>query len=156
MTCEWLSSGCALIPVAILPVTDVTPTAGSARVVHDGAMTLPQSWFARDARGWTCGPPDSGAAAFHRGLPGYAATPLAQAPGLAAELGVGRLFVKDESARFDLRAFKFLGESWAGFRAVAARTGYAGPPALDGLRAQLRGRESAGQADLALVTATDG
>jgi diaminopropionate ammonia-lyase len=95
-------------------------------------MALHQSWFARDARGWTCDPPDSGAAAFHRGLPGYAATPLAEAPGLAAELGVGRLFVKDESARFDLRAFKFLGASWAGFRAVAARTGYAGPTALDG------------------------
>jgi diaminopropionate ammonia-lyase len=114
-------------------------------------------WFARDARGWTCGPPDTGAAAFHRGLPGYAATPLAEAPGLAAELGVGRLFVKDESARFDLRAFKFLGASWAGFRAVAARTGYTGPAALDGLRAHLRGRESAGEGGgLALFTATDG
>ncbi len=115
-----------------------------------------QSWFARDARGWTCGPPDSSAAAFHRGLPGYAPTPLAEAPGLAAELGLGRLFVKDESARFDLRAFKFLGASWAGFRAVAARTGYGGPAELDGLRAHLRGRESAGDAGLALVTATDG
>ena len=119
-------------------------------------MTLPLSWFARDARGWTCEPPDAGAAAFHRGLPGYAATPLAEAPGLAAELGIGRLFVKDESARFDLRAFKFLGASWAGFRAVAARTGYAGPAALDVLRAQLRERGTAGQAGLALVTATDG
>jgi diaminopropionate ammonia-lyase len=57
-------------------------------------MTLHQSWFARDAREWTCEPPDSGAAAFHRRLPGYAATPLVEAPGLAAELGVGRLFVK--------------------------------------------------------------
>ena len=118
-------------------------------------MTLHQSWIARDARGWTCEPPDDAAAAFHRRLPGYAATPLAEAPGLAAELGVGRLFVKDESARFDLRAFKFLGASWAGFRAVAARTGYAGPTALDGLVAHLRGRETAA-ADLALVTATDG
>ena len=119
-------------------------------------MTLHQSWIARDARGWTCEPPDGDAAAFHRRLPGYAATPLVEAPGLAAELGVGRLFVKDESARFDLRAFKFLGASWAGFRAVAARTGYAGPTALDGLRAHLRERETAGDADLALVTATDG
>ena len=66
-------------------------------------MTLHQSWFARDSRGWICEPPDGAAAAFHRRLPGYAATPLAQAPGLAAELGLGRLFVKDESARFDLR-----------------------------------------------------
>src|SRR5271170_2086299 len=105
-------------------------------------MTLDQSWYARDARGWTCEPPDGAAAAFHRGLPGYAATPLVEAPGLAAELGVGRLFVKDESARFDLRAFKYLGASWAGFRAVAARTGYAGPATLDGLRAHLRGPDA--------------
>src|ERR1700689_3348411 len=119
-------------------------------------MSPRQSWYAQDARAWVCEPPDGSAAEFHRVLPGYAPTPLAEAPGLAAELGVGRLFVKDESARFDLRAFKFLGASWAGFRAVAARTGYAGPAALDGLRAHLRGRETAGDADLALVTATDG
>ena len=91
-------------------------------------MTLDRSWYARDARGWTCEAPDGDAAAFHRGLPGYAPTPLIEAPALAAELGVGRLFVKDESARFDLRAFKYLGASWAGFRAVAARTGYPGRP----------------------------
>ena len=102
------------------------------------------------------------AAAFHRGLPGYAPTPLVEAPALAAELGVGRLFVKDESARFDLRAFKYLGASWAGFRAVAARTGYTGPATLDGLRSFLTvavpggaGRGAAAGA-LTLVTATDG
>jgi diaminopropionate ammonia-lyase len=32
---------------------------------------------------------------------------------LAAELGLDRLYVKDESHRFGLRAFKFLGASWA-------------------------------------------
>ena len=89
-------------------------------------MTLDRPWYARDTRGWTCEAPDDGAAAFHHGLPGYAPTPLVEAPALAAELGVGRLFVKDESARFDLRAFKYLGASWGGFLAVAARTGYAG------------------------------
>ena len=118
-------------------------------------MTLDQRWYARDTRGWTCEAPDSGAAAFHRGLPGYAPTPLVEAPALAAELGVGRLFVKDESARFDLRAFKYLGASWAGFRAVSARTGYTGPASLDGLRSHLA---SAGAVDgaLTLITATDG
>jgi diaminopropionate ammonia-lyase len=135
-------------------------------------MTLDRSWYATDARGWTCEAPDEGAAAFHRGLPGYAPTPLVEAPALAAELGVGRLFVKDESARFDLRAFKFLGASWAGFRAVAASTGYTGPASLDRLRAFLAdsgaadgpgglgrggcaGAES-GPAGLTLITATDG
>jgi len=125
-------------------------------------MTPDRSWYARDARDWTCEAPDGGAAAFHRGLPGYAPTPLVEAPALAAELGVGRLFVKDESARFDLRAFKYLGASWAGFRAVAARTGYTGPATLDGLRSFLAeaasGPASTETADgtLTLITATDG
>jgi diaminopropionate ammonia-lyase len=119
-------------------------------------MTRDQRWYARDARGWTCEPPDDGAAAFHRGLPGYAPTPLVEAPARAADLGVGRLFVKDESARFDLRAFKYLGASWAGFRAVSARTGYAGPAALDGLRSHLRSIGAAVAGGLTLVTATDG
>jgi diaminopropionate ammonia-lyase len=115
-------------------------------------MPLTESWYARDARAWTCEEPDAGAAEFHRRLPGYAPTPLTEAPGLAAEIGAGRLFVKDESARFDLRAFKFLGASWAGFLAVARRSGYAGPASLDGLRAHLATADSG----LALVTATDG
>src|ERR1700744_5572743 len=98
-------------------------------------MTLHRPWYARDARDWTGPPPPADAAAFHRALPGYVPTPLTEAPGLAAELGVGRLLVKDESARFDLRAFKYLGASWAGFRAVAARTGDTGPASLGGPRA---------------------
>jgi diaminopropionate ammonia-lyase len=124
-------------------------------------MTLDRSWYARDARGWTCEAPDDDAAAFHRALPGYAPTPLVEAPALAAELGVGRLFVKDESARFDLRAFKYLGASWAGFRAVAARTGYTGPATLEGLRSFLAPAVPGGDAGrrfgaLTLITATDG
>jgi diaminopropionate ammonia-lyase len=117
-------------------------------------MTLDQWWCATDTRDWTCEAPDGAAAAFHRGLPGYTPTPLVEAPALAAELGVGRLFVKDESARFDLRAFKYLGASWAGFRAVAARSGYPGPATLDGLRSQLALADRLG--GLTLITATDG
>ena len=125
-------------------------------------MTLDRPWYARDTRGWTCEAPDDDATAFHHGLPGYAPTPLVEAPALAAELGVGRLFVKDESARFDLRAFKYLGASWAGFLAVAARTGYTGAATLDGLRSFLALAARSGAAGgaaggaLTLVTATDG
>jgi diaminopropionate ammonia-lyase len=115
-------------------------------------MTQMPCWYAREARGWTCEAPDAAAAGFHRQLPGYAPSPLTEAPAIAAELGVGRLFVKDESARFDLGAFKFLGASWAGFLAVARRSGYPGPAGLDGLRAHL----AASDVGLALVTATDG
>lgn len=72
------------------------------------------TWFARPAaRTWTCPPVSTGVRDFHAGLPGYAPTPLTERPGLAAELGVGRVFVKDEAARMDLAAFKVLGASWA-------------------------------------------
>jgi diaminopropionate ammonia-lyase len=59
------------------------------------------------------GAPDAAPIAFHRGLPGYAPTPLVAAASLARELGIERLYVKDESSRFGLPAFKFLGASWA-------------------------------------------
>lgn len=60
---------------------------------------------------------------FHRGLPGYAVTPLHALPGLAAALGIGRLMVKDESQRFGLEAFKALGASWAVQRLRENRSG---------------------------------
>ncbi len=50
---------------------------------------------------------------LHRALPGYAPTPLADLPGLAAELGLGQVLVKDESSRFGIDAFKGLGASYA-------------------------------------------
>jgi len=50
---------------------------------------------------------------FHASLPGYQPTPLHVLPGLARGLGVGRIYLKDESPRFGLQAFKALGASWA-------------------------------------------
>lgn len=73
--------------------------------------------------GWACEPPEESAVAFHRELPGYEPTPLHDVPELAQQLGVGRLFVKDESQRFDLGAFKFLGASWAVHRALEQSPG---------------------------------
>ncbi len=88
-------------------------------------------WFARPAaRAWTCAPaPTAGIRAFHTLLPGYAPTPLTQVPAIAAELGVGRVFVKDESARMGLAAFKVLGASWA-VHQVLSRRDAAGPVTL--------------------------
>ncbi|WP_107943212.1 diaminopropionate ammonia-lyase [Metasolibacillus fluoroglycofenilyticus] len=51
--------------------------------------------------------------AFHRSFPQYEATPLAVLDNLAKELNVSKLFVKDESYRFGLNAFKALGGSYA-------------------------------------------
>ncbi len=50
---------------------------------------------------------------FHRSLPGYQATPLVECRELAESLGLRSLFVKDESKRFGLNAFKALGASYA-------------------------------------------
>jgi diaminopropionate ammonia-lyase len=60
---------------------------------------------------------------FHRRLPGYEETPLVEAPALASALGVGKVFVKDESGRLGLPAFKVLGASWAVYKALEERLG---------------------------------
>jgi len=79
-------------------------------------------WFADSSTpDWRCDPPERGAIDLHRTFPGYAPTPLVELPELAAELGLGRLFVKDESHRFDLGAFKFLGAAWAVHRVLETR-----------------------------------
>lgn len=55
--------------------------------------------------------------ALHKLLPGYAPTPMRDAPNTAKRLGVGRVSVKDESSRFGMPAFKILGASYAVYRA---------------------------------------
>ena len=42
---------------------------------------------------------------FHQSFPQYEETPLADLKNLAEELGVGGIYVKDESYRFGLNAF---------------------------------------------------
>ncbi len=50
---------------------------------------------------------------FHETVPDYRATPLVRLDGLAKKLGVKRIYVKDESKRFGLNAFKSLGGIYA-------------------------------------------
>jgi len=50
---------------------------------------------------------------FHKTLSEYSETPLANLKNLAKELGVKGIYVKDESKRFGLNAFKALGASYA-------------------------------------------
>ncbi len=92
------------------------------------------TWYAsrEDASGWTAPAMPDGARTFHRGLPGYAPTPLVDVPALAVELGVGRVLVKDESARLGLPAFKILGASWACERVQADLPGADLVAATDG------------------------
>ncbi len=67
--------------------------------------------------------PSRDAEAFHRGLAGYAPTPVRELPAVAARLGLGAVLVKDESDRLGLPAFKVLGASWAIERALRERPG---------------------------------
>ena len=60
---------------------------------------------------------------FHRSVPGYAPTPLVTLPRLARVLGVGSVYVKDESARFGLKAFKVLGGAYSMARHIANLVG---------------------------------
>lgn len=63
------------------------------------------------------------ARAFHRSFPQYGLTPLAGLPNMAGRLGLGGLWVKDESYRFGLNAFKVLGGSFAMGRYIAQELG---------------------------------
>ena len=63
------------------------------------------------------------ARAFHQSFPQYSVTPLAGLDGMARHLGLGGLYVKDESYRFGLNAFKVLGGSFAMARFIAQQTG---------------------------------
>lgn len=50
---------------------------------------------------------------FHKTLQEYKPTPLIHLPNLAKKYNVGNIYVKDESYRFGLNAFKVLGASYA-------------------------------------------
>lgn len=60
---------------------------------------------------------------FHKSFPQYNETPLVELTQMADYLGLDDFFVKDESYRFGLNAFKVLGGSYAIANYVAERTG---------------------------------
>jgi diaminopropionate ammonia-lyase len=55
---------------------------------------------------------------FHKSIDGYKPTPLVPLPKLALSLGVKEIFVKDESHRYGINAFKGLGASYAIYRFI--------------------------------------
>ena len=94
------------------------------------------------------------ARAFHRSFPQYAPTPLVALPALGARLGLGGLFIKDESPRFGLNAFKVLGGSYAIGRHIAARLGSRPEEMTHAALTGADAREALG--DAVFFTATDG
>jgi diaminopropionate ammonia-lyase len=96
-------------------------------------MVCMMLWYCSPAaRDWTGPFVPSDAHAFHRSLPRFAPTPLVSVPEIAAELGVGRVLVKDESWRLGLPAFKVLGASWACLQVLARHPGVTLVTATDG------------------------
>ena len=94
------------------------------------------------AREWTSSRRNRTPIEFHRSIPGYAATPLVR-----LDAGV---WIKDESNRFGLPAFKVLGASWAINCAISAQLEVAPAQTFSALVERSRGISTT------LVTATDG
>lgn len=65
----------------------------------------------------------SKAQTFHASFPEYQPTPLANLQQLASKLNIGGIYVKDESYRFGLNAFKVLGGSFAIGQYIAKQLG---------------------------------
>ena len=91
---------------------------------------------------------------FHASFPQYAPTPLCDLRRLAEAAGVHRMFVKDESFRFGLNAFKVLGSSYAMGRYLARRAGLSASETTYEKLTSKAFREACG--DITFITATDG
>lgn len=91
---------------------------------------------------------------FHATFKEYKPTPLTGLPSLAKTLGLKSFFVKDESYRFGLNAFKVLGASYAMSSYLARHIG----ASMDGMtREKLSGAETRAKAgDITFITTTDG
>lgn len=91
---------------------------------------------------------------FHSSFPEYSETPLRSLANLADRLGVGGIYVKDESYRFGLNAFKVLGASFAMAKYLAQRLQINIEKLNFATLASPEIREKLGE--ITFVTATDG
>lgn len=91
---------------------------------------------------------------FHESFPQYSKTPLTKLDHMAEYLGVKEVFIKDESYRFGLNAFKVLGGSFAMARYIAKETGRDVSELPYSVLTSDQLREEFGQATF--FTATDG
>lgn len=91
---------------------------------------------------------------FHSSFPNYAPTPLTELRQAAEYLGVGKIFVKDESHRFGLNAFKVLGGGFAIGKYLAKRLNMDISDVSPAVLTDEAVREKIG--DICFITATDG
>lgn len=91
---------------------------------------------------------------YHKSFPMYEKTPLVKLSGMAKKLGVQEMYIKDESFRFSLNAFKVLGGSWAIGNYIKEKTGISDDALSYESLMKPAVREKLG--NLTFVTATDG
>lgn len=91
---------------------------------------------------------------FHASFPMYQETPLTELKRTAEELGLGNIYVKDESYRFGLNAFKVLGGSYAIGSYLAGRLGKTIEEMLYEELISEQTKKALGE--ITFVTATDG
>lgn len=88
---------------------------------------------------------------FHRTFEDYTVTPLVNLKVLAREFGIKSIFVKDESYRFGLNAFKVLGSSFAIGKLLSEKIG------VDCERISFQElKNKISKSEMTFVTATDG
>jgi len=91
---------------------------------------------------------------FHKSYPGYEPTPLWSLENLSSKLGLNSIYVKDESYRFGLNAFKVLGGSYAVAKYISQKINLDGNKiTFETLKSKVV-NEQVG--DITFVTATDG
>lgn len=91
---------------------------------------------------------------YHSTFPDYCPTPLAKLDELASILGIAGMYVKDESYRFGLNAFKGLGGSFCLGRYIAGRLG---KDVKDISFAEITSEETRNKlGQITFITATDG
>ncbi|MGO5072558.1 diaminopropionate ammonia-lyase [Clostridium sporogenes] len=91
---------------------------------------------------------------FHQSFPQFTKTPLVDLSNLAKHLGIAGIYVKDESYRFGLNAFKVLGGSFSMGKYLAKRLG----KDISELSYEKLTSEEARKklGDITFITATDG
>ena len=91
---------------------------------------------------------------FHESIDGYKETPLVKLDNLAKYMGLKGFYVKDESYRFGLNAFKVLGGSYSMGRYLAQKLGKANEEVL---YKEIISKETKNKlGDVTFYTATDG
>lgn len=108
--------------------------------------------FNSKAKSWTSPAPSSPNVIddFHKSLPNYQPTPLVSLEGVAKEIGVAAVHIKDETNRFGLPAFKILGASWGAFRSITQKLGLSLDSDIETVR------KAAASHQLVLYAATEG